>query len=169
MFNFKNSQIERFYQGVEQVAVGELLTFEQLADVGFNVRKDRWLIYGANKYLLEKQNKMLISQLNVGYKMAEPAEQMQHAWKRKSKARRQVTKAVLETIHIDTSKLSDDERRLLTDREIYLKQQLKGLRRLNITAQKVAKKQVEIQEESARRIDKLILEAEDIRRKLNKV
>ena len=173
MFDFSGSQVKKFYQGVEQVPVGKVLTFAQLADVGFNVRQDRGLIYSANKYLLENHNKMLISQRKIGYKMAEPTEQMTHAWNRKGRARRQVTKAVLETTHIDTSKLTPDEKRILTDRELYLKQQLRALRGRNIAAQKVAKeaivkvqKSVSIQEDVNTQIDKLIAEAEAIRRRL---
>jgi len=173
MFDHVGSQVEKFYNGVASIPVGAVITFEQLADVGVNIPDNRGLIYAANKQLLKDHNKMLISQRTVGYKMAEPSEQMKHAWNRKSSARRQVTKAVLEITHIDTTKLTADERKLLTDREVYLKQQLRGLRLRNIEAQRFAKqaisrveKSVEIQQESLNRIDQLIAEAEDIRKKL---
>lgn len=171
MFDFENSQVEQFYNRVADLPLGALLTFDQLAEVG--ITNNRGLIYSANKYLLERQNKMLINQRKLGYKMAEPSEQMAHAWNRKTRATRQVKKAVTENCNIDTSKLTADERQLLTDRELYLRQQLRGLRTRNIAAQKAAKraithveKSVEIQQDSLKRIDALILEAEEIRKRL---
>lgn len=170
--NFSGELTEKFYQRVQQIPVGEILTFDQLGEIGLNGHGRR-LIYAANKKLLKHHNKMLINQRMIGYKMAEPKEQMEHAWKRKTFARRQVTNAVIETVHIDTSKLTADERQVLTDRELYLKQQLRGLRMRNIAAQKVAKdaaikieRSVEIQNESLKELDRLISESEELRKRL---
>lgn len=174
VFEFQNSDVEKFYRGVQPIPVGETVSFRQLADVGFDVRNGgRRLIYAANRVLRENDRKMLINIRGVGYRMSAGREQMDHAWGRKTRASRQMRKAVHEVTYIDTAKLTADDRKTLTDREIYLKQQLRLLRARNITAQKVAKqaivkveKSVEIQQESLNRIDQLIAEAEKIRKRL---
>jgi hypothetical protein len=174
VFEFQNSEVEKFYRGVQPIPVGEMITFQQLADVGFDVRNGgRRLIYAANRVLRENDRKMLINVRGVGYRMSAGKDQMEHAWGRRTRARRQIGKAVHEVTYIDTAKLTVDERKTLTDRENHLKQQLRLLRARNIAAQKVAKqaivkveKSVEIQQESLSRIDQLIAEAEKIRKQL---
>lgn len=174
MFQFENSAVESFYKTVQGIPTGTLITYPQFADMGWNLRNGgRRLVYSANRVLRENDLKMLINKRNEGYVMAEGKQQMDHAWERKKRARNQVSKAVHEVTYLNTSELSAEDRKTLTDREIYLTQQLRTLRKRNIAAQKVAKqaigkveKSVEIQQESLSRIDQLIAEASEIRKRL---
>ena len=107
------SQAQVFYEAIKDFPVSSTLGFDKLKHItGFDVKgRHRDLIYRANKLLLSNHNKMLKNVRGSGYKMATPEEQLKAASFRKVRAGRQVRKGQMEAVHIDTSKLSDEQKK----------------------------------------------------------
>ncbi len=109
----EKSQAQVFYEAIQSFPVNSEFPYDKIRLItGFDVKREhRGLIYKANKLLLNNNNKMLKNVRNVGYKMANPEEQLKAASFRKIRAGRQVRKGQMEAVNIDISKLSDEQKK----------------------------------------------------------
>lgn len=91
------------------------LSYDQIATMtGFSKSLFVALINNSvNYHLLKKHNKILVNVRGEGYKIANPNEQDKHADGRKRKGRSQIRKAVVELTFIDTSGMSEDQKRMI--------------------------------------------------------
>lgn len=98
------------YKHVEHLPFGTTIPFEELNEVAKgNVQNGmRGLVYQANKRLLKDRRKMLISVRKVGYQVADPEHQLDHAETRKLRGTRQIKKGIIEATNLDSKKLSPE-------------------------------------------------------------
>jgi len=81
-----------------------------VARTGLNKKRVQGLKKTVNKHLLTDYKRMLILVPKVGYKISSAKDQIQHAHKRKIRAKRQVDMGNQEILNLDVSQLSPDEK-----------------------------------------------------------
>ncbi len=149
------SQAQVFFEAIQGFEVGEEFSYEKLRSItGFDVKgRNRPLIYRANKILLQKQSVMLKNIRGVGYKLATPEEQLKSAGFRRVRAGRQAKKGQMEAVNLDTSSMTDEQK----------KQQVFLINHLS-TMLSVSRKRSLVSLEQTREAKKHIQSAEDMQK-----
>ena len=157
------------YDAVCDVFIGTTLTYEQLHNMtGLDIEgKDRETVYGANKWLLKNDNKMLVNNRKVGYVMALPTDQLKHAATRKTRARRQLSKGMLEATKIDISQLSPDERIRQVNLINHLATSLRTVRKRTVKTVETASKTKASAVEARKEIDAMLKQLTSLKGRLS--
>lgn len=99
------------YEYIVPMQIGDVVTYEDLSKVvDQDVTINRSLIYTANKHLLRDHKRLLVVERGIGYKIVEGMDIMYHASDRQIMAKKQVGLANFETTHINTLKLTPDDK-----------------------------------------------------------
>lgn len=170
------SKVEAFYDAIRNVEVGKDLSYDQIRTMtGFDVLSDgRYLIYQANKRLLQDDKKHLQNIKGHGYKMATPQEQMAHASKRRVRASRQTRKGILEASNLDTSKMSQDEKQkqvhllnhMNTMLSVSRKRSAAGLQETQKARKNIEKAEI-FQQEAIQEMDRIRQQLHDLTQKFS--
>lgn len=108
------------YNHISELPTETVIRYDDLSEiVGQDIKLARSSVYRASKEMLKTQKRMLVIVRDVGYKIVEGMEIMQHAEGRHDIANRQVVLAGFETKNIDTVKLTPDEKTKLHDFMLY--------------------------------------------------
>lgn len=142
--------------------VNTLFTWNDFVEqTGFDIQDGyRNLIYQANKKLLKNKNRLFKSVRLLGYKIAEPSEQLKQAETRPLRASRQIKKGIIEATYIDKEKMNPDEIERNTHLLVRLQNSLQVIRKKNIKALQTSKK-------AKRQQEKAITEQENAIDKIN--
>ncbi len=113
MFETKNEKPmwKYIYEAVHEKPLETLFTFDQLSSfTKANILQNRTSLYRANKDLMLRDKKILISEINKGYRLVDGLKQFNHAKFRHKKADRQIIKAGFEAKNLNTIAMSPDQR-----------------------------------------------------------
>lgn len=101
---------------VDPMKIGDIITFDELDKIiGAESRLCRGAIYRASKELMKKSKRMLVPERGEGYQLVEGMDMYLHAEERHTKAEKQVKMAGYEASHVDTVKLTPDQRNKLNN------------------------------------------------------
>lgn len=142
------------YLAFRDKELGDRFTYNEINNfLGFDIRENRSSLYIANNHLLEDNKKMLKNMRTVGYKIAEPKEQIDHASNRKKRAGRQLKKGILEVDNLDRSRMSQEEITRSVHLLNHMSLSLSVIRKRNVEAIKDTQKSLEKQQTVLRQID----------------
>src|SRR3990167_1039088 len=101
---------------VKDKSTGTIFEYQELSGVlDGDIQENRMAVYRAKKELLKTQKRSLNVERGIGYKLVEGMDIMPRAEDRHDMADRQVKMATFETKHINTVKLTPEEKTKLQD------------------------------------------------------
>lgn len=104
------------YDFVEDKPTGTIFEYGELTEViDSDIRENRTSLYRAKKELLKTQKRSLNIERGIGYKLVEGMDILNRAEEHHDSAGRQVKMANFETRHIDTVKLTPEEKAKVQD------------------------------------------------------
>jgi len=99
------------YDYVSPLSLDDVVSYDDLSEVvDQDIKKNRSVIYTANKHLLKDFKRLLVVERGIGYRVVDGMDIMNHAEGRQKMAKRAVSMADYETANINTVKLTPDER-----------------------------------------------------------
>lgn len=120
------------YNQARSMEYGALLTYDQLSSiVGRDVLTDRAPIYRAMKELERHDQRTLVCEATVGYRIAQPEEHRILADKHRKRSYRQITRGRRRLSSAPRDRLSEDEVRRLDEMDVRMSQYEMGLRHLS--------------------------------------
>lgn len=128
------------YDGVRELPIGESLSWTDLqALTGFDIRKNRDVIYRANDELLQYDRKMLLNVRSYGYCISTIPEQMQHGANRRIRAKRHVEQGIREYEGLDAKKMTYDQQQEAIQMVNFYQTNLNVLRKSSIKSLSITK------------------------------
>ena len=102
---------EMAYEHVQDMSVGDVITYDEFSEfIDQDILKCRTVVYKLAKEMLKKQKRTLKSVRNVGYRIIDKLEIMNKAEERQERAEKQIKVGNFEINHIDTVKLTVEEK-----------------------------------------------------------
>lgn len=172
MLKEKNPQLEAardvLFDLGEKSDYGTEFSFEHLLSIsGVDKAQFYQVVRQANRKLITHRSRMFQNVRGIGYKVATPPEQLDHAGRRKIYAMRQIKEAQRQVENLDVSRLSKEEQDRATFQNAIFSSMLSTARKrtlLGITATKVSLKR---QEEALGSIEQMKQYIDGLKEKLS--
>lgn len=157
------------YDILKSISPGTTLNYSQLYSMtGFDFQgKSRgYLIRAINRCMLKNDQKMLINERSIGYKVALPNEQVSHGKFRKVRAGRQVKFGMQELLNVNSKDMSIEERQRLNDLTNHMTTLLRYLRTRTIKGIDKTVQAVDVQKDNLKQLEIFEKQLANLKKKL---